>query len=119
MKTIIAGSREGFTYDDVVDAISKCGWEITTVVSGGCRGVDSFGEHWAQENGVPVEVFPANWSLHGKSAGPIRNREMSQASEALIALHDGTSRGTKNMIEEATKKGLRVFVYRKEVDEKD
>jgi hypothetical protein len=36
---------------------------------------------------------------------------MSEVAEALIALWDGQSRGTKHMIETARKKGLRCYVY--------
>jgi hypothetical protein len=57
-------------------------------------------------------VFPADWKTHGKAAGPIRNRQMAKNAEALIALWDGNSRGTKNMIETATKLGLKVYVKR-------
>jgi hypothetical protein len=37
---------------------------------------------------------------------------MAEYADALIAIWDGESRGTKNMIEEATKRGLRVHVKR-------
>ena len=59
---------------------------------------------------MPVEGFPAEWDKYGRSAGPIRNGQMAKAAEALIALLAPGSRGTKNMIEQATKKGLKVFV---------
>lgn len=113
MKTIIAGSREGFTYQDVFLACEQSNYEITEVVSGTARGVDQLGEEWARLNQVPVKKFPADWNKNGKAAGPIRNRQMAEYVEALIALWDGKSRGTKNMIDEATKKGLKVYVYRK------
>jgi len=112
MKVIIAGSRD-FTDDEQLRAaIADAGFEILAVISGGARGVDALGEKWAEENGIPVKVFPADWDLHGKAAGPIRNREMAEAADALIALWDGESRGTKNMINTARKKGLKTHIHR-------
>lgn len=110
MKTIIAGSR---TITNMLEVELACGeseFFITEVVCGGAAGVDQLGNDWARARKIPVKHFPADWRTHGKSAGPIRNRQMAEYAEALIAVHDGKSRGTKNMIEEATKRGLKVFV---------
>lgn len=111
MKTIIAGSRSIADPETVAAAVEASGFEIAEVVSGCCRGVDKLGEKWAEDRGLPVKRFLANWGKHGKSAGPIRNREMAEYADALIAIWDGKSRGTANMIEEAEKRGLKVFVY--------
>lgn len=56
--------------------------------------------------------FPADWNAHGKAAGPIRNQQMAQEADVLIAFWDGKSRGTKDMIEKATRAGLDMHVYR-------
>lgn len=110
MKTIIAGSREITDYDQVKQAVEDCGWNITSVVSGTANGVDLLGEEWATINGIVVERFPANWSL-GKSAGHIRNLKMAKCSEALIAVWDGKSQGTKNMILTALQKDLQIHIH--------
>lgn len=111
MKTIIAGSRTITNPQIVRNAILAAGWPITEVVCGGARGVDDLGALWAKENGVPVKLMRADWTLHGKAAGPIRNDEMAKYAEALIAVWDGQSRGTKHMIESARERGLKVCVY--------
>lgn len=113
MKTIIAGSREGFEPEDVVQAVYESGlWgQITEVVSGCAQGVDSMGELWAKINRIPVRQFPADWNANGKRAGILRNIEMAKYADALIAIWDGESRGTAHMVEEASKRGLRLFVY--------
>lgn len=49
---------------------------ITMVVSGGCSGADIGGEAWADRRKIEVNRFPADWSKHGRAAGPIRNEEM-------------------------------------------
>ena len=110
MKTIIAGSREIEDYDIVKQACDECGWTITSVVSGTARGVDSLGEFYAHQMGIPVHRFPADWKKFGKAAGHIRNAEMSKNAEALVAIWDGKSAGTRNMIRTAETKGLRVYV---------
>lgn len=111
MRTIIAGSR-GFTnIKDVRDAVIKSGFLITMVLSGTAKGVDRLGEQWAAENFILVEKHPAHWNLYGNAAGPIRNTEMAEAAEALVAVWDGRSRGTQHMIAVARKKGLKVYVH--------
>lgn len=112
MKVIIAGGRNYFNYEVLVEAIKESNLQISTVVSGGAKGVDALGERYAEEMNLQLNIYPADWETHGRSAGPIRNRKMAENAEALIALWDGESRGTKNMIETATKKGLIVFVKR-------
>jgi hypothetical protein len=111
VKTIIAGSREGVTFKDVLTAIRDCGWKLTGVVSGTALGADTEGEKAAKLLGIPVHRFPANWEKYGRAAGPIRNRQMAENAEALIAVWDGVSRGTKNMIEEAKARNLAVYVH--------
>lgn len=111
MKTIIAGSRDGITQRDVDEAAKMCGWSIASVVSGTARGVDQMGEAVAKRMRVPVHRYPADWNAHGRAAGHIRNALMADNAEALIAVWDGKSRGTLNMINTAKKKGLKVYVH--------
>jgi hypothetical protein len=94
-------------------AIRKCGWKITHVISGTAEGADTLGEEWARKNSIPVTRRPAKWRVNGvldKGAGFKRNEEMAREGEALIALWDGQSRGTRDMIDRADTKGLRVHI---------
>lgn len=108
-RTIIAGSRTVESLALVEMAIDASGFRITEVVSGCAAGADLFGEQWARAHMIPIKRFPADWRLHGKSAGPIRNQQMADYADQLIAVWDGVSRGTKDMIEQA--RYLTVFVY--------
>lgn len=81
------------------------------VVSGGARGADRAGEMWAKAHGYSIQRMPANWVRYGKLAGRVRNREMALVADAVVALWDGESKGTKNMIEVATQMGLPVFIH--------
>jgi len=100
MKVIVAGSRSLGTWSQVTQAIVNSGWEkdITEIVSGTARGVDTMGELYANTYNIPIRRFPANWSKYGKAAGPIRNREMAEYADMLIAVWDGKSPGTGSMI---------------------
>lgn len=100
-KVIVAGSRDGFEEGQVWVALSH---ELVSdipeleIVSGGARGVDTFGETWAYEANVDVKKFVADWNTHGKKAGFLRNVEMSRYADKLIAFWDGESKGTGHMI---------------------
>lgn len=117
MKTIIAGSRILTSEKLVRKAIKeakKQGINITEVVSGTARGVDSIGASIAKQYGIPVSEFPANWNKHGKSAGYIRNSEMAEYADALIAVYDGSSAGTRHMINIATATNLPKYIHKTE-----
>jgi hypothetical protein len=109
MKVIIAGSRDITDYDLVERAVAESGFEITEVISGTARGVDTLGEQWAINHNVPIKRFPALWDKFGRSAGILRNGDMAKYGEALIAITVG-SPGTRNMIETAKRMNLKVYV---------
>ena len=101
MKVIIAGSRvipqRDLVWDDLVHRVLMSG--VEEIVSGMARGADQIGYEFAQHFNIPCKQFPAEWDKHGKSAGYIRNKEMSEYADELIAYWDGKSNGTKNMID--------------------
>ncbi len=111
MRTIIAGSRTSITREDLLTALETCDWKVTTIISGGAKGADAIGELYAKSNDIPLEVFKADWDKLGRGAGAIRNTEMANNANALIALWDGKSRGTGHMIYIANKLGLKVHVH--------
>lgn len=110
MRTIIAGSRQITDETLITDTLARLAWPITEIISGGAVGADRLGEAWAARHGIPVRRFPADWARYGKGAGPVRNREMALAADALVAFWDGRSAGTRNMIELARKQHLQVHV---------
>lgn len=108
LKFIVAGSRHFLDYRLLERELNKAfnKYNCIEIVSGGAYGADTLGEVYGKRNRVPVKRFPANWEKHGKSAGPIRNREMAKYADALIAFLAPNSRGTKDMIKAATDAGL-------------
>lgn len=116
VRLIIAGSRsfslfgllkkscDEFLGDDVGNKGK------VAVISGTAKGADRLGERYAAERGFTLLRYPADWFNHGKQAGVIRNDEMAQNATAAIVFWDGTSPGTKNMIEAAKRYKLRLKV---------
>lgn len=101
MRVVICGSRNITNYDLLNQVIEDSEFNITSVISGCARGVDKLGEEWARKHNIEVFRVPANWEMFGKSAGIIRNKMMIKGCDAVIALWDGKSRGTKHAIDYA------------------
>ena len=116
MKTIIAGSRTITRICLLAVAVTAAKFEMTEIVSGCADGVDQLGERWAQMAGLPVRQFPADWKRYGRAAGRQRNLQMAVYAQALIAIWDGKSPGTRHMIATAERMGLKVFVYRTDLE---
>jgi len=124
MKVIIAGGRDFKDIDLLMESLDKILFnqgEEVEIVSGGQvtvdketgqkYGADYLGEWYAATvRHCKLTIFPADWNTHGKSAGPKRNKQMAEYSDALIAFWDGKSKGTANMIEEAKKQNLKIRI---------
>lgn len=114
-KLIVAGGRD-FSNKEL---FMKAMWDVEAelseyriaLVSGMARGADYMAWKFAQEYGITCHEFPADWSM-GKQAGYVRNTEMANFSDGLIAFWDGKSRGTKHMIETMEDQGKWVKVVR-------
>lgn len=111
-RVIIAGCR---MFGDYQLMKEKCDYffqnkKPTAIICGDARGADTLGKRYAKERNIPVELFPAEWNKYGNRAGYLRNTQMANNADALIAFWDGKSRGTGNMIEIARKKNLPVRI---------
>lgn len=114
MKTIIAGSRDyqPSSIQAIQEIVDASGFNVTELVCGGASGADTWGYTWAYSREIPIKEFFADWKTHGRAAGPIRNQEMADYGEGLIAIKTKpVSRGTDDMIRRATRKGIPVKVY--------
>src|SRR5512144_764327 len=103
MNVIIAGGRKFNNYELLANSCDYYLQSVTDpviqILSGGAPGADALGERYANERDYHIMKFRAGWDKHGKKAGPMRNEEMAQRADALIAFWDGVSPGTRNMIE--------------------
>lgn len=111
-KVIVAGSR---TFNDYGLLKEKLDYYLSNynnveIVSGTAKGADQYGERYAKERGFSIKKFPAQWDKYGKKAGYLRNKQMAEYADALVAFWDGKSKGTKIMIDLAKQYGLQIRV---------
>lgn len=123
-KVIIAGSRGFSNYKLLREQCNKFLREKRKtsniiVVSGHARGADTLGEKYAQDEEFALEIYPAQWKKFGKRAGYRRNEQMAEVADALIAFWDGSSKGTKHMIDIMNEKNLLVRVVEYETTDKE
>lgn len=87
---------------------------ISHIVSGGAKGADSLAELYAKDRCIPYTVYPADWDTHGKQAGFIRNSQIANDCDVLIAFPTKESVGTWHTVELAEKSYYKkVFVLDK------
>lgn len=115
-RLIVAGTRTfhnyfllGLKLDMLLAEKIANGYRIV-IIEGGATGADDLANLYAVERGYEVVTVLADWDTHGKAAGPIRNRQMAEQGDALVAFWDGVSRGTADMIRQAKERGLLVRV---------
>ncbi len=124
MRVIIAGSRTLNKPSNVEIAVAQAinswmqkdqeNWKDYTnieVVSGGAQGVDWQAELYAKKHVLKYTEFPAKWDEHGKSAGFVRNIQMADYADVLVAVWDGKSKGTFHMMQQMVNRNKPVFVY--------
>lgn len=111
MRVLVCGGRR---YGDFVrvsialDAL-RAATVIDVIIEGGATGADTLAHAWAKATGIRIESFPADWDLHGKAAGHIRNRKMLDHGrpDYVVAFPGGP--GTADMVRQATREGLPVW----------
>lgn len=81
------------------------------LVCGMARGADMTAYHLFKEHGNIIHEMPADWDSEPRRAGYIRNAEMGNMADGLVAFWDGKSKGTKHMIDYMTKLGKPVHVH--------
>lgn len=103
MKTAVIGSRTFDNYDQLKTILDNLSDKPAEIISGGANGADSLAERYAQENNLPLTIHLANWKAYGKAAGPIRNKQLIEDCEQVVAIWDGQSKGTQHSIKVAQK----------------
>lgn len=112
---IVAGSR-GISHSETIAYLNDYVGS-GEIVSGMAQGVDAAGAYWAKDKGYALVEAPALWNRYGRAAGYIRNQWMAWYATDLLAIWDGESRGTQNMIHTARKNRLDVQVVLAEPNE--
>ena len=109
IKIAVIGSRSFSDYKFMCSILDH--YDIKKIISGGARGADTLGKMYANDNGIDIQEFLPDWEKLGKRAGMIRNRDIIDACNEVIAFWDGESKGTKHAIGYAEEKGKPVHTY--------
>ena len=120
-RILICGDRHWKDYKTIFDEVSKIN-DIEVIIHGAARGADTLGGKVADNLNIPTEVYSAQWSEHGRSAGPIRNIQMlvKGMPDIVLAFHPNivNSKGTKHMVKISLKNNTKVRVISKKSHDK-
>lgn len=101
MIVAVVGGRDFNNYQLLKDTLDR--FEITKIVSGGAIGADSLAEKYAKEKNIETLIIKPDWVKFGRSAGMVRNTDIVNNSEIIIAFWNGSSKGTSDTITKAKK----------------
>ena len=108
MKLAIIGSRSLH----IPDLEKYMPDDVTEIVSGGAKGVDSDARNYAEKNGIKITEFLPDYTLYSRSAPLKRNIQIIEYADMVLAFWDGKSRGTKYVIDNCEKTGVPVRVIK-------
>lgn len=95
MKVAVIGSR-GLTIKNLEKYLPE---GTTEIVSGGAKGVDTCARIYAEKSGIKLKEFLPNYARYQKGAPLKRNEEIIKYADTVLAFWDGSSPGTKYVIE--------------------
>ena len=107
MKVAIIGSR-GLQVEDFSPYLPK---GVTEIVSGGAIGIDRSARNYAHRTGLKLTEFFPDYDAHGRRAPLLRNLEIIEYSDLVLAFWDGQSHGTRFVIENCKKKHKPIKVF--------
>ena len=111
MKIAIIGSREPGNINFAQELESRINIDANdTIISGGARGIDSLAAQYARQHGLELIDFRPDYAKNGRGATFIRNREIVDNADMVVAFWNGTSKGTKYTIDYANKKGVTTLI---------
>lgn len=114
MKVAIIGSRSFNNYKLFVEEIKRVleekEWTLEEIVSGGAGGTDRLAWQYALVHKIKYTEFPADWKKFGKRAGHMRNTDIINYADVVIAFWDLRSPGTSDSIKKATEQGKSIVV---------
>lgn len=108
MKIAVIGSRN-LTVDNLENYLPE---NVTEIVSGGAMGIDKCARNYAVENNLKLTEFLPEYEKYGRRAPLVRNLQIIDYADRVIAFWDGESHGTKFVIENCKRLNKSVMVYR-------
>lgn len=107
-------NRDIFYFDvSILDSLlPKITEEEITIISGGARGIDKVAEQYAKDKNLKTLILEPDWDNLGKVAGFVRNDDIIKLSDVILAIWDGTSNGTFDVIEKCLKKHKPIYLLK-------
>jgi YspA, cpYpsA-related SLOG family len=114
LRVLVCGGRDYDDLDWVFQVLDDIG--VRHIIHGasylGRRnprcGADYLADVYGEKRCIPTTRYPADWSKHGKAAGPIRNQQMLDESRPRLVVAFPGGRGTADMVRRAKAAGVRV-----------
>lgn len=94
MKVAVIGSRN-LKVDNLGDYLPE---STTEIVSGGAKGIDTSAKNYALAHNIPLTEFLPQYDKYKRGAPLIRNVQIANHADTVLAFWDGKSRGTKFVI---------------------
>jgi hypothetical protein len=112
MKIAIIGSRNIEDERPIINVLNELK-NITSIVSGGAKGVDTIAEKWALSKGIETDIIKPNYAMFKiKKLAPLaRNEEIILKCDLVLAFWDGKSKGTAHAIRIAQKLNKPINIY--------
>jgi len=111
MKVLVCGGRDfvdvPFIQKTLDKYLQEFGFDV--LIEGDARGVDRIAGYWARKHKLTNLKYPADWEMHGKAAGYIRNRQMLEEGQPDLVIAFPGGKGTANMIKIAKDAGVNVI----------
>jgi len=107
MKVAVIGSR-GLAVLDLGKYLPS---EITEIVSGGAKGVDTSAKEYANAHGIKLTEFLPEYGKYGRGAPLKRNISIIEYADVVLAFWDGKSRGTKFVIDKSREHGKPIKIF--------
>jgi len=112
MRVIVAGGRWLCPTEPLIvkcmEVLGRIG--ATCILCGDCNGGDMIGLEAGKRMNITIEHYPADWDKLGRAAGPIRNQQMVDVADALVAFPGGI--GTADVSARARAKKIPVYRYK-------
>lgn len=84
--------------------------DVTEIVSGGAEGIDMLAKQYAIAHNIKLTEFFPKYEKYKRNAPLVRNREIVDYADTILAFWDSESRGTKFTIDYSRKVGKIVTV---------
>ncbi|MDY6915880.1 MAG: SLOG family protein [Candidatus Cloacimonadota bacterium] len=109
MKLAVIGSKKFNNFQLLTSEIEKEN-NLTKIISGAAPGTDSLARRYAIQNNIPLLEFPPDYAKNGAEAKHVRDRQIVDHSEKVLAFWDGVCQGTKYTMNYARQQNVPVRV---------